>query len=449
VWQILKRHYASYTPEMVERVCGVPQDVFARICRLFVENSGRERTTAFVHGVGWTQHTIGSQYIRAASILQLLLGNMGRPGGGVMAMRGHASIQGSSDIPTLFDTLPGYIPMPAARGHDDLDMFIAADAPQRGFWGNMRDYTVSLLKAWWGAAATAENDYCFGYLPRLTGTHSTYDTVMEQVKGTVKGYVLFGQNPAVGSANTRMQRLGMSKLDWLVVRDFSLIESATWWKDGPEIESGEMRTEDIGTEVFFFPAAAHIEKDGTFTNTQRMVQWHHKAQEPQADQRSDLWFTFHLGRRIRERLRGSGDDMDRPVLELTWDYPTEGAHDEPLAAARRRDARRLPRAARRRLDVLRLLDLLRRLRRRRQPDRAPQARQRAELDRPRVGLGVADEPAHPLQPRLGRPRRAPVERAQGAGLVGRRAGPLGRPRRPRLRGHQAARLPAGGRRHRP
>jgi formate dehydrogenase major subunit len=333
VWQILKRHYAPYTPEMVERVCGVPQDVFAKVCRLFVENSGRERTTAFVHGVGWTQHTIGSQYIRAASILQLLLGNMGRPGGGVMAMRGHASIQGSSDIPTLFDTLPGYIPMPNAHRHETLDTFIATTSARRGFWGNMRDYTVSLMKAWWGAAATSENEYCFGYLPRLTGSHSTYDTVMEQIKGTVKGYFLFGENPAVGSANTRMQRLGMSKLDWLVVRDFSLIESATWWKDGPEIESGEMRTEDIATEVFFFPAAAHIEKDGTFTNTQRMVQWHHKAQEPREEQRSDLWFIHQLGRRVRERLRDSAEEMDRPVLELTWDYPTHGEHEEPSAEA--------------------------------------------------------------------------------------------------------------------
>jgi formate dehydrogenase major subunit len=333
VWQILKRHYSRYTPEMVERVCGVPQDVFAKVCRLFVENSGRERTTAFVHGVGWTQHTIGSQYIRAASILQLLLGNMGRPGGGVMAMRGHASIQGSSDIPTLFDTLPGYIPMPHAHRHEDLDGFIAGTSARRGFWGNMRDYTVSLLKAWWGAAATAENDYCFDYLPRLTGSHSTYDTVMEQIAGTVKGYFLFGENPAVGSANTRMQRLGMSKLDWLVVRDFSLIESATWWKDGPEIDSGEMRTEDIATEVFFFPAAAHIEKDGTFTNTQRMVQWHHKGQDPVEEQRSDLWFMYHLGKRIRQRLAGSEDDRDRPVLDLTWDYPTHGEHEEPSADA--------------------------------------------------------------------------------------------------------------------
>jgi formate dehydrogenase major subunit len=333
VWQILKRHYATYTPEMVERVCGVPQDVFAEVCELFVANSGRERTTSFVHGVGWTQHTIGSQYIRAASILQLLLGNMGRPGGGVMAMRGHASIQGSSDIPTLFDTLPGYIPMPHAHKHKDLDAFIKGDAPVRGFWGNMRDYMVSLLKAYWGESAQEENGYRFEYLPRLTGSHSTYDTTMSMVEGDVKGFFLFGQNPAVGSANTRMQRLGMSKLEWLVVRDFSLIESATWWKDGPEIESGEMRTEEIGTEVFFLPAAAHTEKGGTFTNTQRMVQWHHKAVEPVADQRSDLWFTYHLGRMIRERLASSEDPMDHPILDLTWDYPLEGEHEEPVAEA--------------------------------------------------------------------------------------------------------------------
>jgi formate dehydrogenase major subunit len=333
VWQILKRHYASYTPEMVERVCGIDQDTFATVSKLFVENSGRERTTAFVHGVGWTQHTIGSQYIRCASILQLLLGNMGRPGGGVMAMRGHASIQGSSDIPTLFDTLPGYIPMPHAHRHEDLDTFISDNAPDKGFWGNMRAYMVSLLKAYWGEAATAENDYCYDYLPRLTGSHSTYDTVMEQINGTVKGYILYGQNPAVGSANSRMQRLGMSKLDWLVVRDFSLIESATWWKDGPEIDTGEMRTEEIATEVFFLPAAAHTEKDGTFTNTQRMVQWHHKAQEPVGDQRSDAWFTYHLGRMIRERLADSTDERDRPLLDLTWSYPTEGEFDDPTAEA--------------------------------------------------------------------------------------------------------------------
>jgi formate dehydrogenase major subunit len=333
VINVLRRHFARYTPEMVELVCGVPQDTFRRVADLLTANSGRDRTSAFCYAVGWTQHTVGVQYIRCASILQLLLGNIGRPGGGILALRGHASIQGSSDIPTLFDLLPGYIPMPHAHAHETLDSFVEADRADKGYWYNLRAYMVSLLKAWWGDAATAENDYRWDYLPRISGSHSTYETVLAQLDGTCKGYFLMGENPAVGSANTRLQRLGMSKLDWLVVRDFSLIESATWWKDGPEIETGELRTEDVGTEVFFFPAAAHTEKSGSFTNTNRMLQWHTQAVEPEGDARSDLWFTYHLGRIIRRKLAGSTDPMDAPVLHLTWDYPTEGIHDEPSAEA--------------------------------------------------------------------------------------------------------------------
>jgi formate dehydrogenase major subunit len=331
VFQILKRHYARYTPEMVEQICGIPQGLFRKVCETITANSGRDRTTAFAYAVGWTQHTVGVQYIRAAAVLQLLLGNIGRPGGGILALRGHASIQGSTDIPTLYNLLPGYIPMPHAHADEDLDSFIEGSATDKGYWGNMRAYMVSLLKAWWGPAASAENDFCFDYLPRLTGSHSTYETVMAQMDGQCKGYFLVGENPAVGSANAAMQRLGMANLDWLVVRDFSLIESATWWKDGPEIQAGELRTADIGTEVFFFPAAAHTEKNGSFTNTQRMLQWHHQAVEPAGDARSDLWFYYHLGRIIREKLAGSRDEMDRPLLDLTWDYPTEGPLAEPSA----------------------------------------------------------------------------------------------------------------------
>ena len=342
VFQILKRHFARYTPEAVEQACGVPQAAFRQVCELVTANSGRERTTAFVYSVGWTQHTVGVQYIRAASILQALLGNMGRPGGGILALRGHASIQGSTDIPTLFDLLPGYIPMPHAHTNEDLDAFIEAEGTDKGFWANMRAYTVSLLKAWWGNAATEANDFCFDYLPRLTGSHSTYETVMAQLAGDCEGFFVLGENPAVGSANGKLQRLGLANLKWLVVRDFSLIESATFWKDGPEIDSGELRTEDIGTEVFFMPAAAHTEKSGSFTNTQRMLQWHHAAVEPAGDARSELWFAYHLGRLIRAKLAGPGglagvhpagtaattDEMDRPVLDLTWDYPVAEASEE-------------------------------------------------------------------------------------------------------------------------
>ena len=323
VFQILKRHFARYTPEMVQEVCGIEPEQFAEVAEALTSNSGPERTTAFCYAVGWTHHSVGAQMIRTASILQTLLGNIGRPGGGILALRGHASIQGSTDIPTLFNILPGYLPMPHAGDDLDLESYVESDAGSAGFWGNMRSYMVSLMKSYWGDAATAENDFCFDYLPRLTGDHSTYNTVKAQLEGRSKGYFLVGENPAVGSANGKMQRLGMANLDWLVVRDLQMIESATFWKDGPEIETGELVTEDIGTEVFFLPAATHVEKAGSFTQTQRMLQWRDKAVDPPGDARSELDFYYELGQRIREKLAGSTDEMDKPLLDLAWDYPVD------------------------------------------------------------------------------------------------------------------------------
>ncbi|OBK78507.1 formate dehydrogenase [Mycobacterium sp. 1274761.0] len=328
VYQILKRHYARYTPEMVERVTGVPADVFLDIAKAWAQNSGRERTAALVYSVGWTQHSTGAQYIRAGSIIQLLLGNIGRPGGGVFALRGHASIQGSTDVPTLFNLLPGYLAMPRA-GHETLADYldVIKGQNQKGFWYNSDAYMVSLLKEYWGEHASADNDYCFDYLPRINGDHGTYRTVMDMVDGKVFGYFLVGQNPAVGSAHGRLQRLGMANLDWLVVRDLVEIESATFWKNAPEIETGEISPDTCRTEVFLFPAASHVEKAGTFTQTQRMLQWREKAVDPPDDARSELWFFYHLGRILREKLAGSTDERDRPLLELSWDYAMDG--DEP------------------------------------------------------------------------------------------------------------------------
>jgi formate dehydrogenase major subunit len=335
VYQILKRHFARYTPEMVERTCGVSQEQFREVCEAWTENSGREKTTALVYSVGWTQHSVGVQYIRAGSIIQLLLGNMGRPGGGILALRGHASIQGSTDIPTLFNLLPGYLPMPHAEDHQTLQQWIDSvrHPGSKGFWANAGSYGINLLKAYWGDAATAENDYCYDYLPRMTGDHGTYQTVMDMIDGKMAGYFLLGQNPAVGSAHGRAQRLGMANLDWLVVRDLFEIESATFWKNGPEIETGEIVPEECRTEVFLMPAASHVEKAGTFTQTQRMLQWRDKAVEPPGDCRSELWFFYHLGLMVKERLADSTDPRDRPVLDLAWDYPEHGPEREPSADA--------------------------------------------------------------------------------------------------------------------
>ncbi len=325
VLQVLRRHYARYTPELVERTCGISADDFAYLANALTENSGRERTSCFAYAVGWTQHSLGAQYIRTAAILQLLLGNIGRPGGGIMALRGHASIQGSTDIPTLFNLLPGYLPMPWAGRHDDFDDYIASIASprQKGYWVNADAYAVNLLKAWWGDAATEDNDWAFAYLPRIDGNHNTYATTMGMIDGTVEGYFLLGQNPAVGASHGRLQRAGMSNLKWLVVRDLNLIESATFWKDGPEIATGEMKTEDIGTEVFFLPPASHAEKSGTFTQTQRLLQWREAAVAPPGECQSDLDFFYKLGLRLRERLAQSTDPRDRPLLDLTWDYAVD------------------------------------------------------------------------------------------------------------------------------
>ncbi len=333
VFQLLKKHYRRYTSEMVEQVCGVPQESFLEVAEALCTNSGRERTGAFCYAVGWTHHTVGAQYIRTASIVQLLLGNIGRPGGGILALRGHASIQGSTDIPTLYNLLPGYLPMPHAGQHDDLAGYLEANGPKNGFWGHFPAYAVSLLKAYWGDAATPDNDFGFDWLPRIDGDHSHYQTVQGMLAGDVKGFVVLGENPAVGSANGRMQRFGLAELDWLVVRDLSEIETAAFWYDSPEIRTGESSTAEIGTEVFFLPAAAHTEKEGSFTNTQRLLQWHDKAVDPPGDARSDLWFTYHLGRIIREKLAASTEERDAPIHHVTWDYPTEGSLDEPCAEA--------------------------------------------------------------------------------------------------------------------
>jgi len=329
VFQILKRHFAPYTPEVVEQVCGVPREKLIQVAETLCRNSGRERTSAICYAVGWTQHTHGVQNIRAASIIQLLLGNIGRPGGGILALRGHANIQGSTDIPTLYDILPGYIPMPHPNAADDLDEYIEKNGPETGAWGALSTYFVSLMKAWWGEAANEDTDFGLDFLPRIDGDHSHYPMMVRMIDGATKGFIVIGQNPVVGSANGGLQLKALQNLDWLVVRDVSEIETAAFWYDSKEIEMGNVRTEDIGTEVFFMPAAAHTEKDGTFTNTQRLLQWHFKAVEPPGDCRSDSWFTFELGRRVRRLLADSQDPKDRPIHALTWDYPTHGPQGDP------------------------------------------------------------------------------------------------------------------------
>jgi formate dehydrogenase major subunit len=332
VFQLLKKHFARYTPEMVEQYCGVSRDSFLRVAKTYCTASGPEKTASICYAVGWTQHSSGVQTIRCAAILQLLLGNMGRPGGGILALRGHASIQGSTDVPTLYDILPGYLSMPKfGEESKTLGDFIAKYKPSTGWWNNFDKYIVSLLKAYYGDAATAENDFGFNWLPRVTGDHSHQGYWLDMLDGKMDGLFVMGQNPAVAGPNSGMERRALAKLKWLVVREMVETETASFWYDSPEVHRGELRPEDIQTEVFLMPAAGHAEKDGTFTNTQRLLQWREKAVNPPGDSRSENAFIFDLGRLLKEKAKNDPRPRNAGLNALTWDYLTEGEHEEPVA----------------------------------------------------------------------------------------------------------------------
>jgi formate dehydrogenase major subunit len=322
VFQKLKRHFSRYTPEMVEKICGIPPDLFHKVAHALAAASGPERTAAVCYAVGWTQHSKGVQIIRSAAILQLLLGNIGRPGGGILALRGHASIQGSTDIPTLYDILPGYLTMPR-KGDESLQQYLDNYTKKTGLWSNYPKYMVSTLKAYYGKHATPENDFGYGFLPKLTGNHSFFEFLYDMLDGKMEGMFLMGQNPAVGAPNARLQRTALSRLKWLVVRELVEIESANFWCDSPEVERGELKAEDIDTEVFFFPAAGHAEKEGAFTNTQRLLQWREKAVDPPGDARSDAWFIHQLALRLIAKAKQSNDPLDEPLRALDWWYPED------------------------------------------------------------------------------------------------------------------------------
>ena len=330
VYQILRRHYAAYTPEMVERTTGCPEGVFLRVCEELARNAGRERTGVICYAVGWTHHSTGVQMIRAAAIVQGLLGNVGRPGAGILALRGHCSIQGSTDIPTLYDMLPCYLPQPHAfKPHASFEDYLEHEQTPTGWWHNFPKYAVSLLKAWYGEEARADNGWGFDRIPKIVGDHSQLAMTLAMRDGLLRGLFMLGQNPLVGGHNTEMVQRGLARLEWLVVRDTMETETASFWYRGRLIERGELRPEDIETEVFMMPAALMAEKAGSVTNTHRLIQWHDEVVEAPGDSRSESWFLYHLGRRLKELYADSERPEDEAIKALTWDYPTRGEKAEP------------------------------------------------------------------------------------------------------------------------
>jgi formate dehydrogenase major subunit len=316
VFQLMKRHYSRYTPEMIERVCGIPKEKFVQVAKLYCENSGPEKTGTITYALNLTQHTNGVQNIRALCMLQILLGNIGRPGGGVVALRGHANVQGATDLELLYHELPGYLPMPLRDAHPDLKTYLEKVTPKGGFWVNLPKFMVSLLKAFYGDAAKVENDYGYQWLPKRASAdaYSHQHIFVDMYKGVIKGFLADGQNPAVGGPNAKLARAALGKLDWLVVKDIFVTETAEFWK------APGAAAKDIKTEVFFLPAAPAAEKDGSLTNTMRLIQWHERAVKPPGDVTSDAEFFVSLAKRLQKMYAGSKKERDQGFLAASFQY---------------------------------------------------------------------------------------------------------------------------------
>jgi formate dehydrogenase major subunit len=316
VFQLLRRHYSRYTPEMVERICGIPKDKFVEVAKLYCGTSGPEKTGTITYALNLTQHTNGVQNIRALCMLQILLGNIGRPGGGVVALRGHANVQGATDLEVLYHELPGYMAMPLRDAFPDLKTYLEKETPKGGFWVNKPKFFVSLLKAFYGDAATKDNEFGYQWLPKRASAdaYSHQHMFVDMYKGIIKGFLADGQNPAVGGPNAKLARAAMQRLDWLVVKDIFVTETAEVWK------APGTNPKDVKTEVFFLPAAPAAEKDGSLTNTMRLIQWHERAVKPPGDVTSDAEFFTSLAKRLQKMYAGSKKERDKGFLAANFQY---------------------------------------------------------------------------------------------------------------------------------
>lgn len=317
VFQHLKRHYARYTPEMVSKVTGCPQDLFLKVAETFAETGKPGKAGTILYAMGQTQHTVGSQNVRAMAMLQMLLGNIGVAGGGVNALRGESNVQGSTDMGVLYHTLTGYLPTPTAKDHPTLQAYLEArvKAAGKSYWQNTPKFMVSLLKAWWGEAATPENNFCYDYLPKLrSGDHSWISLFHAIYERKIKGLWIMGQNPAVSGPNVRMERAALAKLEWMVVQELFDTETCSFWQ-APGVNPAEVKT-----EVFVLPAADAMEKAGSIVTSGRLIQWRPKVAEPPGEAKEDIWILDRIFKAVRELYQNSTDPKDRPILDLHWDY---------------------------------------------------------------------------------------------------------------------------------
>ncbi|HLJ27096.1 MAG TPA: formate dehydrogenase-N subunit alpha [Candidatus Angelobacter sp.] len=328
VFKLLKKQYSRYTPEMVSSITGIPQDKLVDAYEMFSsirKNGDMKKVGTIIYAVGWTQHTFGTQIIRTAAMVQLLLGNIGRAGGGMNALRGHSNIQGATDMAGVFDILPGYlkVPVPADK---DFDTYVARTTPKSAkpnewdsfnYWSNTPKFSVSLLKAMYGDAAKKENDWAFHYLPKIDRKYSWAEQWDAMYQGNVKGLLAFGMNGVAIGPNSKKNIEALKKADWLVVCEIYPDETSEFWRS-PGITEEEMKK--INTEVYRLPGAGFAEKDGTFTNSARWLKWKYAAVPTPGDARLDQEILSRIFLKVRELYKTEGGKFPDPILNASWAY---------------------------------------------------------------------------------------------------------------------------------
>jgi formate dehydrogenase major subunit len=325
VFQLLKKHFSRYTPELVSSITGTPKDKLLKIYEIYSSSGKRGKAATIMYAMGWTQHTVGTQNIRTMAIIQLLLGNMGVAGGGVNALRGESNVQGSTDHCLLYHILPGYLKTPKAsqptlKAYNDKYTPKTKDPMSANWWGNYPKYSVSLLTSFFGKNATKANDFGYAWLPKLDdGQDASWLNLFDEMyRGNFSGFFAWGQNPTCSGANANKVRLGLAKLDWLVNVNIFPNETAEFWH-GPG-----MKPKNIKTEVFLLPAAVSFEKEGSVTNSGRWAQWRYKGGNSPGDAWPDAEIMTELYYRVKALYEKEGGTSPDPIVKATWDYGPKG-----------------------------------------------------------------------------------------------------------------------------
>lgn len=335
VYQLMKTHYARYTPEMVAKICGTPTDAFLKVCEMISQTAAPDKAMTIMYALGWTQHSMGTQMIRTGAMVQLLLGNIGRVGGGMNALRGHSNIQGLTDLGLLSNLLPGYMTLAGDaeqeyQGYLEKRAFKPLRPGQLSYWQNYGKFFVSTMKAWYGDAVTAENNWGYSWLPKLDKGYDILQVFENMHQGKVNGYICQGFNP-LASAPCKIKISGaLSQLQFLVVIDPLTTETSEFWQDYGIYNN--VVPSQIQTEVFRLPSTCFAEEDGSLVNSGRWLQWHWKAADPPGEAKNDQAIIAGIFLKLRELYQKEGGAFPEPILNLTWQYrQPENPSPEELA----------------------------------------------------------------------------------------------------------------------